>query len=43
MTPANDSGLHQLDVEGDGHLVTDESTASLERYVPRFRPESALP
>ena len=34
MTAANDSVLHELDVEGDGHLVTDENTASLEPSVP---------
>src|SRR6266576_461801 len=34
MTAANDSVLHELDVEGDGRLVTDENTASLERSVP---------
>ncbi len=34
MTGANDSGLHESDVEGDGHLVTDENTSSLERCVP---------
>src|SRR6266550_5626429 len=39
MTAANDSVLHELDVEGDGHLVTDENTASLERSL-QARPKS---
>ncbi len=34
MTGANDSVLHELDVEGDGHFFTDENTASLEPSVP---------
>src|SRR4029453_3505833 len=34
MTVANHSGLHELEVESDGHLVTDKNTARLQSSVP---------
>jgi hypothetical protein len=39
---ANDSGLHELDVEGEAHLVTGENAALLQHAVPRWCSESVL-